>query len=214
MIVFPMLAAYVAGWFAWTNGEYLMHRFAMHEMRGRGMASREHLTHHANRDSVLEKWPVAWAGVTTVGVVVFFGGGNLLFATPIAVALAAGWIGGYGFYDWMHFRAHRRTYFRLPIAARYERQLRRHHFHHHFGHPMRNHTVTIPLCDILFGTLDHIEGPVRVPRRLAMVWLVDESGDLRPEHANDYVLVGTRELTPDQAAADTDNAFRNLAPTV
>src|SRR5689334_8656342 len=119
-----------------------MHRFAMHEMRGRGLASREHLTHHADRDSVLEKWPIAWAGIVTVGVVGFGFGGSFVLPVSLAAALAGGWIGGYGFYDWMHYRAHRHHVSRLPGFGRYERALRVHHFHHHFGHPMRNHTVT------------------------------------------------------------------------
>ena len=44
--VFAGIALVATGAFAWTLGEYLMHRFAMHAMKGKGMASREHLTHH------------------------------------------------------------------------------------------------------------------------------------------------------------------------
>ncbi len=32
----------------WTGLEYGLHRFAMHELRGRGLASVEHLKHHAD----------------------------------------------------------------------------------------------------------------------------------------------------------------------
>ncbi len=215
MSLLPMIAvAYLAGWFAWTFAEYCMHRFAMHEMRGRGLPSREHLTHHADRDSILEQWPIAWAGIITVGVLVFGVGGSFVFALPIAVALAAGWIGGYGFYDWMHYRAHRHPVSTLPGFGRYERGLRLHHFHHHFGHPLRNHTVTMPLWDIVFGTRDVVSGPVRVPRRLALVWLVDETGAVRAEYADDYVLAGQRPRTDAQDTDDLRRAFANLAPVV
>lgn len=191
---------FATGWFAWTLGEYVMHRFAMHALRGRGIASREHLIHHADRDSILEKWPLAWSGVIAVGIAL---GLNL------HPALGAGWVIGYGFYDLQHYRAHRRA-----PRTRYQRWLRRHHFHHHFGHPTANHGVTWPLWDHVFGTWE-APGRVRVPGRLAMVWLVDERGGIRPEHAADYEVVGRAER-PDaaQAKRDRDDAFANRAPTL
>ena len=116
------------GWFLWTLGEYVLHRFAMHAMRGRGMASREHLDHHAG---IVQPWTTdaaSWAGVFVVGT----GWGLLLHP-----AVGAGWVVGYAFYEVQHRRAHRR-----PPRTRYQRWLRLHHFHHHFGHPMANHGVT------------------------------------------------------------------------
>ena len=43
----PVLAA-AAGAASWTVVEYGLHRFAMHELRGRGLASRQHMKHHAD----------------------------------------------------------------------------------------------------------------------------------------------------------------------
>ena len=189
----------------WTLGEYLMHRFAMHAMRGKGMASREHLRHHAERDSVLESWYFAWTGVIAVGIALAINAAKLL--GPVGICLGAGWVAGYGFYDWIHWRAHRR-----PIAHPYERWVRRHHFHHHFGHPTANHGVTTPVWDMVFGTYERVEGPLRVPRRLAMVWLVDDDGQVRPEYADDYALAGSLRWTDAQAKVDHDRAFANLAP--
>ena len=203
-----LVAAFLGGWFAWTLGEYLMHRFAMHELKGRGLPSKEHLRHHADRDSILEKWPIAWTGIVVVGFVAFVVIGGLVAGRSVGIAMFAGWVFGYGFYDLHHWRAHRR-----PIANRYERWLRRHHFHHHFGHPMANHGVTIPLWDHVFGTYE-APGTVRVPRRMAMVWLTDDDGAVRHEYARDYVVVGTRGRTGDQAKADTDDAFANRAPAL
>ena len=60
---------------------------------------------------------------------------------------------------------------------------------------MANQGVTTPVWDLVFGTYERVERPVRVPRRLAMVWLLDEHGDVRPEYALDYVVVGTRPWT-------------------
>jgi sterol desaturase/sphingolipid hydroxylase (fatty acid hydroxylase superfamily) len=201
-----LTVAFLAGWFAWTLGEYLMHRFAMHEMKGKGLASREHLTHHADRDSILEKWPIAWAGIVTFGFLTFFVVGGFALGHTVGFVLWVGWVFGYGFYDLHHWRAHRR-----PIANRYEAKLRRHHFHHHFGHPMTNHCVTMPLWDHVFGT--YVEpGMVRVPRRMAMVWLLDDDGNVKPEYADAYEIVGVRERSDVQAARDLRHAFANQAP--
>ena len=90
--------------------------------------------------------------------------------------------------------------------------MRVHHFHHHFGHPMSNHGVTHPLFDIVFRTLERPD-KVRVPRRLAMVWLTDEQGEVRPEYRDDYELVGSTTATDErQAAIAHARAYANLTP--
>jgi sterol desaturase/sphingolipid hydroxylase (fatty acid hydroxylase superfamily) len=193
----------------WTFGEYVMHRFVMHELKGRGLPSREHLRHHAEYDSVLESWWFAWAGIVGLGIALGINMAKLV--GPAGWGLGIGWVAAYGFYDWIHYRAHRR-----PIRHPYERWVRRHHFHHHFGHPTVNHGVTTPIWDRVFGTYEKVDGPIRVPRRLAMRWLVDEHGEVRAPHADDYVLVGRKieaGSDPQQDAIDRARAFANLAPT-
>ena len=197
------------GAFLWTFGEYLMHRFAMHALKGKGLASKEHLRHHAEYDSVLESWWFAWSGVVAVGFALGVNAGAWL--GWVGWCLGIGWVAGYGFYDWIHWRAHRR-----PIAHPYERWVRRHHFHHHFRRPTSNHGVTTPIWDLVFGTYERVEGPIRVPRRLAMRWLTDDQGEVRSQYADDYALVGVRIAEgsdPEQDAMDHDRAFANLAPT-
>ncbi|MGH9083927.1 MAG: sterol desaturase family protein [Acidimicrobiales bacterium] len=205
--VLATLSLLALGAALWSLGEYVMHRFAMHELRGKGLASREHLRHHAERDSILESWYFAWPGVLAAG----YGFASLgeALVGPVGYALGVGWVAAYGFYDWIHWRAHRR-----PIAHPYERWVRRHHFHHHFGHPMANHGVTSPIWDIVFGTYERVDGPLRVPRRLAMVWLTDGSGEVRPELRGDYELVGRLVTDEEQAAIDRRRAFANQAPLV
>jgi hypothetical protein len=192
-----LLLLLLAGWFTWTLAEYVFHRFGMHQAKGRGLASREHLFHHANRDSVLEKWALSWSGV------LLFGAG---FAWVLHPAFGLGWVVGYGFYDWQHYWAHRRA-----PRNRYQRFVRRHHFHHHFGHPMANHGVTWPLWDKVFGTHE-VPGTIKVPRRLAMVWLVDDLGAVKAEFAGDYEVVGRRAADAQQAALDLTDAYANRAP--
>lgn len=204
------LALFAAGAVAWTLGEYVIHRWVMHELRGAGMPSREHLLHHADPERNLGRPVLSWIGIAVVGAVLFVGPGLWLGATVLGSAVAglglyAGWLVGYGVYEQIHNRSHTHG----PRGA-YGRWVRIHHFHHHHGHPLANHGVTVPWWDRLFGTLERPEGKIRVPRRHAMVWLVDERGEVLPEFADRYELVGSADRGERQAALDRARAFANL----
>jgi sterol desaturase/sphingolipid hydroxylase (fatty acid hydroxylase superfamily) len=200
------LSAVVVGAAFWTLGEYVLHRWAFHELKGWGIGSREHLMHHVRATYTLD--PVmflAWAGVLLTGA----GWGALAtwLVGPLAGwSFGVGWVVGYFFYEWHHAQAH----LRAP-RNRWEAGLRKHHFHHHFGHPLSNQGVTHPLFDHVFGTIERPER-VQVPRRLAMVWLTDDDGEVRPEFADDYELVGTAHNDERTAALDRARAFANLTP--
>ena len=53
----------------------------------------------------------------------------------------------------------------------------------------QNHGVSSPLWDLVFGTWDRAT-PVRIPRKRAPEWLVGSDGEIRPEYADHFVLVG------------------------
>lgn len=203
-------ALLLAGAFAWTLGEYVIHRFLMHELRGRGLPSREHLVHHADPEENPGRPLLSWVGIVVVGAVLFGPAGVALGArlgAPlVGLALYAGWLVGYGAYEQVHNRAHTHA----PRGA-YGRWVRSHHFHHHHGHPLANHGVTSPLWDRVFGTLE-VPDTIRVPRRQAMVWLVDGLGAVKAEHAGRYRLVGPADADARQRALDRARAFANQAP--
>ena len=69
------------------------------------------------------------------------------------------------------------------------------------------------MWDVVFGTYA-APGRIRVPRRMAMVWLVDESGAVRPEYQEQYEVVGRAERDAAREARDADEAFANLAPSL
>ncbi len=205
----PTVIATVAlGAFLWTFAEYCLHRFAMHELHGKGIMSREHLSHHVtsswNFDAIML---LSWTGVLLVGFAALTPVGWYLAGPAIGLSLGLGWCVGYFTYEYVHAQAHRRG----PVG-RYSTWLRHHHFHHHFGHPMANHGVSIPLWDVVFGTREQPE-VVRVPRRLAMPWLLDIDGELRSEYEGSYVLVGSVGTDERQAGIDKVRAFASLAPT-
>lgn len=192
----------------WFLAEYLLHRFAMHHLHGRGIMSREHLEHHVHSSwSFGSTHLLSWAGVVVVGVALWGPLAWLLAGPAAAASVAVGWAAGYAFYEYQHARAHL-----APPRSRYGRWLRVHHFHHHFGHPMANHGVSMPLWDHVFGTHERPDR-VRVPRRLVLPWMVDDGGELRPEFRGDYVLVGSRDGDERQAGIDRARAFASLAPT-
>ena len=198
---------FALGWAAWTLAEYLLHRFAMHHLRGRGIMSREHLEHHVHSSwSFSVTHILSWTGMLLVGAVLWFPLGWWLAGPATGVALGVGWAAGYFFYEYQHMASH----LHAP-KGRYGVWMRRHHFHHHFGHPMANHGVTIPLWDRVFGTHE-APGKVRVPRRMALPWLVDEHGELLPEHTEHYVLVGSLDDSERLAKLDRARAFASLAP--
>lgn len=197
----------VLGALLWTLGEYLLHRFAMHELHGKGIMSREHLEHH-----VTSAWSfsylhlLSWTGMLLVGAVLWLPLGWLLVGPLAGAGLLVGWAIGYFFYEYHHAQAH----LRRP-DGRYGDWLRHHHFHHHFGHPMANHGVSTWWWDKVFGTLERPQ-VVRVPRRLALPWMVDADGELLPEFVGRYELVGSRDGSERLAGIDRARAFASQAP--
>lgn len=202
-----LIPAFGLGAVLWTLGEYVLHRFAMHELKGKGIMSREHLEHH-----VKASWhwsyifPLAWTGQILVGFLVWMPVGTVLVDRAFGIVVATGWSLGYFFYEYQHMVSHLK-----PPRNRYQRWLRIHHFHHHFGHPMANHGVSVPWWDRVFGTYERPER-VRVPRRLAMTWLVDADGEILPAYRDDYVLVGAADSSERLAQLDRARAFASIAP--
>jgi len=198
-------AAVVVGALSWSAAEYGLHRFAMHSLRGRGLASREHLAHHADVTyfSPASKKLLSAAGTTAVA----WPAVAAVAGRRVATAFSIGMVTTYFGYE----IAHRRIHTHAP-ATRWGRWARRHHLRHHFGAPMRNFGVTSGVWDAVFGTTDD-PGVVSVPRRMAPVWLLDDDGEVRPEYAGEYRAAGTRTRDAAQTAEDRAAAFANLAPT-
>ena len=207
MSIATVLIALAAGWALWTFAEYLLHRFAMHHLHGKGIMSREHLEHHVTSSWHFDRNHIlSWTGMLLVGAVLWAPVGAWAVSLTFGVALAVGWAFGYFFYEYQHMAAHLRG----PRNT-YEQVVRSHHFHHHFGHPMANHGVTIPFWDHVFGTYERPE-KVRVPRRMALPWMVDDDGAMKAEFSSRYELVGNGRADERTAALDRARAFASQAP--
>ena len=180
------LIAALVGILTWSLAEYLLHRFLGHDKRTQpNLFATEHIRHHSQGDYFAPSYKKALAALAVLAVFL-----------PVSIALVGGvhgavfsgaFVAMYVTYEALHRRAH--THAGLGPYGKF---LRRHHFHHHFGNPKSNHGVTSPLWDWLFGTLEPCER-VRVPEKLAMVWLLDrQTGDVRAEFAGAYELVRRR----------------------
>lgn len=203
-LVRSIAGAAVTGALSWTAAEYGLHRFAMHEMRGKGLASREHLKHHADVTyfSPTSKKLLSAAGTTAVA----FPAATAVLGRRWATAFTSGMITMYFGYEVAHRRTHTH-----PPRNEFGRWMRRSHLHHHFGAPMRNFGVTSPVWDHLLGTYDD-PGIVTVPQRMAPVWMLDAEGRVRPEFADDYIVKPGRRRDDAQAEQDRVDAFTNVAP--
>lgn len=184
-MIVQTLLAFSLGGVTWTLLEYCIHRWLGHHPRLRpNPFGTEHTRHHAEGNY----FAAFGRKMRLAGIVM----GCL---APFAVWMAGPLIGGawtvgvvtaYGLYERVHLSAHV-----SPPKSGYGVWLRRHHFWHHFGNPSRNHGVTSPVWDIIFGTLDQPSGKIAVPHRLAMPWLVDPAtGTVRDEHTHHYILRG------------------------
>jgi hypothetical protein len=98
------IVAVLAGAATWTATEYGLHRFAMHSLRGRGLASREHLSHHADVTyfSPASKKLLSAAATTVVVLPI----ATSLVGRRRAVEFTAGMVGTYAGYEVAHRRNH------------------------------------------------------------------------------------------------------------
>lgn len=198
-----MLAAFGLGGLGWTFAEYAIHHWVMHLGKGKTEFSRQHLSHHADPNLFAPLWEkVATEVVVVAGLAAL---GSWLAGWRLGLSFAAGFLAVYHGYEVLHKRLHTHPP-RGPIG----RFLRRHHMTHHFVSPTRNHGVTIPLWDLVFGTFTPARR-ITVPARHAMPWLLDPAtGEVKAEYAADY---GVRRspVSARQAELDRERAFSNLA---
>lgn len=199
-----VLSAFLLGAIGWTLMEYVLHRFVFHASSARGPGAREHRKHHAQVDYFAPWWQKALAALAATLVMLplvsYFAG------LVLGAAVTLGFVVMYLLYEILHRRAHTR-----PPRGRYGRWRRKNHFAHHFSDPRRAQGVTTPFWDWTFGTRLKVD-LVRVPRRLAMRWLVDDSGEILAAYVADYTLVGSRKRDDVTRREDAAAAMANQQP--
>jgi sterol desaturase/sphingolipid hydroxylase (fatty acid hydroxylase superfamily) len=142
---------FVAGMFAWTLLEYVIHGVLGHVYRT--FVTRLHEVHHRDPRAVFALG--AWVPVALVIGSLWFH-----FGAAPGVIFLCGVGAGFAGYEFVHYRIH---FFR-PVC-KVEERLRARHLAHHFKEPDAIFGVTTRLWDVLFGT----EPDVALMRKLAEV---------------------------------------------
>jgi sterol desaturase/sphingolipid hydroxylase (fatty acid hydroxylase superfamily) len=174
----------LAGIASWTLLEYVIHYPLGHLTRGRTTISSEHLKHH--RD-ILYFTPLPMKVRGAVPFLAVLGAlavwlAGWPFALGYVAAVAAGWTT----YELVHQSIHVHG----PTNP-YTRWAARHHLHHHFVAPRRNHGVTTPLWDWILRTGEPARKvPVRRRDLPAVPWLTRALSEATPpEFLADYEIV-------------------------
>ena len=195
-----LFLSFFAGGVVWTIAEYILHRGWGHRP-SKNPFSKEHLAHHADVMYFAPSWMKFAFAVAALALI---GGPLLVFVGAPAAAGLAGFLAVYLCYELVHRRLHTHA-----PKTRYGRWARRHHLYHHFKRPNLNHGVTTPVWDFVFRTLE-VPPKIRVPRRQALPWMVDDQGQLLAEFSDDYELVGRpRKSSKPQRASATESASAN-----
>jgi 4-hydroxysphinganine ceramide fatty acyl 2-hydroxylase len=175
------LSLFGLGWLLWTFLEYALHGWLGHWPKGRLRFARQHLQHHATTDyffPFVEKFRVF---LPLIALVV--PGAMALFGLELGLSFSLGTLSGWLFQEIVHRRLHTHA----PRTA-YGRWARRHHLHHHFANPKRNHGITTSLWDHVFRTYER-PALITVPRKQAprLPWLLaDGQPEVATLFAGDY----------------------------
>ncbi len=182
LMPWDLIACALAGVVCWTLAEYGLHRVLGHDPRTRPNAfAAEHTRHHAEGGYFAPMWKKVLVALAVIPLAA--AAAALVVGSVRGAVFGVSFAAMYAAYEAFHWLAHAH-----PGFTPYGRYLRRHHFHHHFENPRANHGVTSPVWDIVFGTFER-PGLVRVPRKLAMPWLVEDGdGALPARLARHYAL--------------------------
>ena len=192
--------AFGLGIVSWSLAEYCIHRWLGHDKRWvSNPFGTEHTTHHSRGNYFAPSWKKAlYAAVATA---VILGLAATLLPVYVALSYVGGFVGFYVTYEALH-----RLEYVTEGLGPYARWARRHHFHHHFHAPAKNHGVTSPIWDWVFGTYDRPK-IIFVPEKLKMSWLCDPSnGEVYPH------LQGRYQLRRSKSGANSTTNRCSLSP--
>jgi sterol desaturase/sphingolipid hydroxylase (fatty acid hydroxylase superfamily) len=184
------MASIAAGAASWSFAEWMVHYHLGHRLaKNRNFFAVEHVRHHATTSYFAPSWKKGAAAALVSAAVMPVAAA--LIGRKLGAAYTIGFAGTYLGYELLHRWAHVR-----PPTTGYGRWARKHHFHHHFHAPSKNHGVTSPMWDHVFGSYEP-PTKVRVPARHAMPWLIDpKSGDVWPAYRDDYELIAKNPAKP------------------
>jgi dihydroceramide fatty acyl 2-hydroxylase len=143
-------ALFLAGMFAWTCAEYVLHRYVFHWTNDTAWGRRIHfLLHGVHHEFPNDKDRLVMPLPTSIPLAVIF---YSLFALTMGPTLGepffAGFVVGYLFYDGTHYYVHH-----FVPTTHWGKLLRRHHMTHHHADHDGGFGVSTPLWDVVFRTM-------------------------------------------------------------
>jgi sterol desaturase/sphingolipid hydroxylase (fatty acid hydroxylase superfamily) len=145
-----IVGLFAGGLAIWTFSEYWLHRLVFHWDPNNAIGHRLHfIIHGVHHDHPNDKMRLVMPpGASIPLALLFFGIFYLLFGSPTAYPLFAGFLAGYLVYDYMHYYLHHA----VPKSKR-GKQLREQHMRHHFQDHRFGYGVSSPIWDAVFRTL-------------------------------------------------------------
>ncbi|MBT6177603.1 MAG: sterol desaturase family protein [Deltaproteobacteria bacterium] len=186
-------AAIVVGAVGWSFTEYCIHRWLGHDRRFlRNPFGVEHQTHHSKGNYFAQWWKKAGAAIAAIALL--WWPATVLLGAVYGSAFIFGFVAFYLYYEILHRVEHV-----FEASTAYGRWARAHHFFHHFHDPSRNHGVTSPVWDHVFGTYSATD-VIRVPEKLAPLWLIEPTtGDVWQHLQPTWVLRKLKKRAPKRA---------------
>ena len=141
---------WLAGLAIWTFSEYWLHRLVFHWDPDNKLGHRLHfIIHGVHHDHPNDKMRLVMPpGASIPLALLFFGAFLLIFGTPTAYPLFAGFLTGYLLYDYMHYYLHH-----FVPKSKLGKHLREQHMRHHFQDHRFGFGVSSPLWDAVFRTM-------------------------------------------------------------
>jgi len=138
------------GYLFWTLTEYWLHRLVFHFEPSHPLGARLHfIIHGVHHDHPNDKLRLVMPPAVSIPLsALFFGLFALIFGTPAAYSLFAGFMAGYLVYDYTHYYVH---HF-VPKTEK-AKALREQHMRHHFQDHRYGYGVSSPIWDVVFRTV-------------------------------------------------------------
>jgi sterol desaturase/sphingolipid hydroxylase (fatty acid hydroxylase superfamily) len=139
----------LGGYLFWTLTEYWLHRIIFHFEPEKGIGARLHwIIHGVHHDHPNDPMRLVMPPSLSVPLAaLFLWGFYAALGSPACYVFGAAFLGGYLFYDMLHYHVHHHR----PKTA-LGKTLRELHMRHHFQNHERGYGVSAPFWDRVFGT--------------------------------------------------------------
>ena len=148
--IWTSLALAAGGYLFWTLAEYWIHRVIFHFEPEQGVGARLHwMIHGVHHDHPNDPLRLVMPPAASIPLaLVFYALFVVVLGGDRAYAFGAGFLGGYLFYDMIHYHLHHHS-----PRTRLGKWLRELHMRHHFQDDERGFGISAPYWDRVFGTM-------------------------------------------------------------